>query len=68
MLEGENIVIPAPDRQAAIEFLEGQQWLGRIVPFCVLQRKGPMWLIHARLIQGPFWLNKLYSFQDDEPL
>jgi hypothetical protein len=65
MLEGESVVIRVPDRQAAIEFLEGQHWLGRVVPFCVLVRKPPIWMIHARIIQGPFELNKLYSFQDD---
>lgn len=66
MLEGESIVIRLPDRDAGIEWLEGQFFLGRIVPYFVLVKRGT-WLAHARIIQGPFHLNKLYSFQGDEP-
>lgn len=69
MLEDEErVVIPVPDRAQAIWFLDCQQWMGRVIPFCVLQRKGAIWLIHARLVQGPFLLDKLYSFDEFEPL
>jgi hypothetical protein len=67
MLEGESVVIRLPDREAGIEWLEGQYFLGRIIPFFVIV-KTPTWMAHARIIQGPFHLNRLYTFGEEPPL
>jgi hypothetical protein len=60
--EVEKIEIPVPDQDEALWWLETQFYLGRMVTFFVIVKRGPMLLIYARIEQGPFNLDRLYTF------